>query len=214
MPSVERPISARFESMLRDVLRRLATLERRSPSRADPVGRVAWVALPDAPDGWLVADGSQVTTDYPVLRAALAAAGNPFGAAGGNPLLPNLVGRFPRGAGTGATLGATGGADSVTLTVAEMPSHTHVQNPHTHGNDGHSHPVGTTGGQYFIVNGTGGAGGSADIATGGGGYSQATPQPVGITIHDATATNQHTGGGAAHENRPPYVNLTPIVRAY
>lgn len=45
MPSVERPISARFESMLRDVLRRLAALER-------PVRRVvpAGDTLPTSPD--------------------------------------------------------------------------------------------------------------------------------------------------------------------
>ena len=45
MPSVERPISARFEAMLRDVLRRLAALER-------PVRRVvpAGDTLPTSPD--------------------------------------------------------------------------------------------------------------------------------------------------------------------
>jgi microcystin-dependent protein len=34
----------------------------------------------------------------------------------------------------------------------------------------------------------------------------------GITVDNATATNQNTGGGSAHENRPPYYALAFIMK--
>lgn len=149
-----------------------------------PLGAVAWIVLPDAPDGWLVADGSQVTDAYPALRSALVSAGSPYGSSSGNPLLPNLVGKFARGAGTGATLGATGGEDLVTLTIAQMPEHNHS-----------------------LIARAGAAAGSNHVVTGATNQAAAnfttSPSPVG-----------NSGGGQPHENRPPFVNLTPIIRAY
>lgn len=43
----------------------------------------------------------------------------------GNNGAPNLVDKFVMGAGTSGTLGGTGGANSITLTTAQMPAHTH-----------------------------------------------------------------------------------------
>jgi microcystin-dependent protein len=44
----------------------------------------------------------------------------------GNNSTPNLLAKFPRQVPTAATNpGSTGGADSVTLTTAQLPSHTH-----------------------------------------------------------------------------------------
>lgn len=75
--------------------------------------------------------------------------------------------------GTFATAGATGGEETHTLTTTEMPAHTHAP----------------SNGASFI---TGGAGTSANITTGGGGY-------VGLT---ATSSS---GGGGAHNNLQPYI---------
>lgn len=85
-----------------------------------------------APEGWHLCDGSPLTDETPhvALRAMLLAAGSPFGADAGNPRVPDMRGRTPIGAGAGAgltarTLAATGGAEAVALTAAQLASHTH-----------------------------------------------------------------------------------------
>lgn len=96
-----------------------------------PAGVVSWFAGSSVPSGWLECDGSAVSrTTYPALFSAI---GTTFGAGNGSTTfnLPNqarrvLVGRGGTGTSTLAnTIGATGGSETHTLTIAEMPAHTH-----------------------------------------------------------------------------------------
>lgn len=84
--------------------------------------------------------------------------------------------------GTTYQAGATGGEAEHTLTISEMPSHTHIQNPHKHAVKN----TGTSGGNYGLVD-------STNASSSGMMYTS-----------DETPTNRNTGGGQAHNNMPPY----------
>jgi len=108
-----------------------------------------------APTGWLLCFGQSVsTTTYALLYNVI---GYTYGGAGASMSIPDLRGRVVAGKDNmggvsadrlttpidGDVLGASGGAESVTLTVAQMPTHTHFtasQTPTTTAGEGtHSH---------------------------------------------------------------------------
>jgi microcystin-dependent protein len=96
----------------------------------------------------------------------------------------------------GTTLGATGGAEAVTLTTAQIPAHTH---PNTLSDPGHAHLYGLgTGGT------AGGAGSGVAVIT----VNTSTSANVtGITINNASQ-----GGGGAHTNMSPTFMANCIIR--
>jgi len=91
--------------------------------RAMPIGSIVWSASSDIPDDYLVANGAELdSADYPELYTAI---GTVWGGSGGRFNLPDLVNRTVVGAGDDFSLGDTGGEAQHTLTVNEMPAHTH-----------------------------------------------------------------------------------------
>jgi microcystin-dependent protein len=97
-----------------------------------PPGSIMPFAGSTPPDGWLLCDGSTYDTDaYENLGAVLGAT---WGVApAGEFKVPDLRGRALIGAGQGAglttrSLAQTLGAETHTLTIAEMPSHNHSYN--------------------------------------------------------------------------------------
>ena len=88
---------------------------------------------------------------------------------------PDLRDRFIVGAGNSYGVGTTGGEATHTLSIGEIPSHTHSG-----------------------VAGTGWFGG---FSTGGGGGAVTGNGTIG-----------YSGGGGAHENRPPFYALAYIMR--
>jgi len=99
------------------------------------IGEIFLYASNSVPIGALLCNGALVSqATYAALYAVI---GDTFGSDGsGNFRLPDLRGRVPVGAGTGAGLTArsladTGGEESHQLTVAEMPAHDHTVHSHS-----------------------------------------------------------------------------------
>ncbi|MCX7110801.1 MAG: hypothetical protein NTX45_11865 [Proteobacteria bacterium] len=117
---------------------------------------------------------------------------------------PNLKDRFVVGAGNDYQPNSPpGGEKTHVLTINEMPSHTHIQDSHTHIRGTQRSVVekaglglpGIEAARHYqdrvMVDGTGG------------------PSPE---TSWTTATNQYTGNGAAHNNMPPYYALAYIMK--
>lgn len=92
-----------------------------------PTATVLPTARTTADTGFLLCDGSAISrTTYSALFSAI---GTTYGAGDGSTTfnIPDLRGRVPVGknSGTFSTLGSTGGAETHTLSISEMPSHDH-----------------------------------------------------------------------------------------
>lgn len=80
-----------------------------------------------APRGWALCNGQLLPINQ--NQALFALLGTTFGGDGRvNFALPNLQARTPIHVGNGHQLGESGGEQAHTLSVAEIPSHTHVVN--------------------------------------------------------------------------------------
>lgn len=110
-----------------------------------PSGTICIWPTNTPPSGWLICDGAAVSrTTYGVLWTLL---GTTYGAGDGTTTfnLPNLKGRVVVGRDAADTdwdtLGETRGAKTHTLSAAEMPTHSHTVNSHSHtGNTGNTDP--------------------------------------------------------------------------
>jgi microcystin-dependent protein len=137
------------------------TAPKQAPGLSMPAGSMAMFAGSSAPSGWLLCQGQAVNR---TANAALfAAIGTTWGAGDGSTTfnVPDLRGRAPIGAGTGPSLsaralGATGGAETHVLSIAEMPAHTH-----TFGTSGSGGGGITSGGQSAPQNTSSQGGGAA-----------------------------------------------------
>ena len=97
---------------------------------------------------------------------------------------PDLRGRFIVGAGGSYAVGSTGGEEKHALTLAEMPAHSHVTSFKTVGY------TSSWNGDKEAMSGEGKDKNNGNI----------------------TKNTTSAGGGAAHENRPPYYALCYIIK--
>ena len=141
---------------------------------------------------------------------------------------PNLQNQFVVGAGATYAPGATGGATSVTLSVAQLPAHNHgindpghvhtVTDPgHTHTDAGHVHQQNsatiyqTTG--NFVSSGS-----LIQISTGvlntATSFAQLSTVTTGISLVATTTgiTTQNAGSGNSVPTLPPYYALCYIMK--
>ena len=96
------------------------------------LGQISIFSFGFAPKGWTMCNGQLLSIAQ--NQALFALLGTQFGGNGIQTFgLPNLQGNVPMGMGNGAGLtprviGQSGGEQGVTLTVSQIPSHSHVPN--------------------------------------------------------------------------------------
>jgi microcystin-dependent protein len=89
------------------------------------VGEIRMFGGNFAPAGWMFCDGQLLPISENETLFQLI--GTTYGGDGQSTFaLPDLRGRLPVHQGNGVTLAETGGAESVTLTVQQIPVHTHA----------------------------------------------------------------------------------------
>ena len=136
-----------------------------------------------APKGWALCNGQLLPINQ--NQALFSLLGTTFGGDGRvNFALPNLQGRVPIHVGGGHTLGQQGGEQAHTLSIAELPMHTHLANAAS--NDA---SVDTPAGNLLAT-----------------GANQYAPAPGTTSLHPQTLGN--VGGSQAHQNMQPYLTLS------
>jgi microcystin-dependent protein len=136
-----------------------------------------------APKGWAMCNGQLLPINQ--NQALFSLLGTTFGGDGRvNFALPDLRSRTPIHVGSGHTLGERGGEQAHTVSIAEMPTHTHVANG-TSENATVAPPAGNL------------------LASG---ANQYQPPPGNTTLHPQTLAN--VGGSQAHLNMQPFLTLT------
>src|SRR5215471_1830625 len=88
------------------------------------VGEIRMFAGNFAPAGWMFCEGQLLPiSEYETLYNLI---GTTYGGDGQSTFaLPDLRGRIPIHFGNGFTLAETGGVETVTLTVSQIPAHSH-----------------------------------------------------------------------------------------
>ena len=163
-------------------------------------GIIMWSGAVSAiPSGWVLCNGSNST--------------------------PDLRNRFVVGAGSSYAVNATGGSDSVSLSTANIPAHSHSFSGSTNNTGAHTHytvrnaltdslsQYGITVSTSKTIAGTGGAGHERYFLNGHSSTANVAPtSSAGNHSHSFSGTTGNTGSGSAHENRPPYYALAYIMK--
>lgn len=107
---------------------------------------------------------------------------------------------YPQGSPASGAAGATGGEVNHTLSPAEMPGHQHTGTTSWNGDHAHSYSY-----EGAYPTGYGLEGGNGSVV----GKSGTTSTNGG---HNHTFTTDPAGGGAAHNNMPPYLTVYMFKR--
>ncbi|WP_406700934.1 tail fiber protein [Singulisphaera sp. Ch08] len=159
------------------------------------IGEIGMVAFNFAPRGWAFCNGQILPINQ--NQALFSLLGTTFGGNGVTTFaLPDMRSRIPVHSGQGPglsnySLGETGGAEAVALTVAQLPRHSHA----AQGGSGAGGSVGPAGQVWAGSTTNSTPYRSAGVPT-------ATMIPGSITA---------TGGGQTHENRQPYLVVNFII---
>jgi microcystin-dependent protein len=154
-------------------------------------GEIRMFAGNFAPAGWMLCQGQLLPiSEYATLYNLI---GTTYGGDGQSTFaLPNLQSRVPMHQGNGFTRAQTGGEEQVTLSVNQIPSHSHTPTANTSGNG--TSPSGTV------------WAGSTDL-------SQFAP-PASINGQMNSLAIQATGGDQPHDNMVPFLVINFIISLF
>ncbi|HEY7031682.1 MAG TPA: tail fiber protein [Thermomicrobiales bacterium] len=139
------------------------------------------------PKGWALCTGQLLPINQ--NQALFSLLGTTYGGDGRvNFGLPNLQGRIPTHMGSGLTLGERGGEQGHTLSISEIPTHTHVANATSA-----TATTNTPSNTVILAQST------ASVL-----YS---PTPTNLTAMDSRAVT-NVGGSQAHLNMQPFLTLS------
>jgi microcystin-dependent protein len=140
-----------------------------------------------APKGWATCDGQVLPINQ--NQALFSLLGTTYGGDGRVTFaLPDLRARVPVHVGSGHTLGERAGETAHTLSINELPTHTHALNASTQGANSPS-PTAPQGNVFGVTGG-----------------NQVYGPPNNLAALDP-GTVTSVGGSQAHENRMPYTVL-------
>lgn len=139
------------------------------------------------PKGWALTNGQLLPINQ--NQGLFSLLGTTFGGDGRvNFALPDFRGRTPIHVGSGHTLGERGGEQAHTLSIAEIPTHTHVLKATSNSSGNVNTPTGS-----FLANSA-----PAEMYKNSGGSL--------VALNAGTITN--TGGSQAHLNMQPFLTIS------
>ncbi len=156
------------------------------------IGEIRMFAGNFAPLGWAYCNGAILPiSEYDALFSLI---GTTYGGDGQTTFaLPNLQGRVPVHQGNGHWLAEEGGVEAVTLTVPQIPAHSHT-------------PMANSGGT------TGKKSSPANAVWNNNGQNQYDVGPAGTLNAMRANAVQPTGGSQPHDNMQPYLVVNFIIR--
>ncbi len=157
------------------------------------VGEIRMFAGNFAPAGWMFCEGQLLPISENETLFQLI--GTTYGGDGESTFaLPDLRGRLPLHQGNGFILAETGGAKEITLTVQQIPSHTH-----------------TMLGSGALASGAGPNNSLLASSTGATVFPYGTDAPV-TTLHPSSVSP--VGGSQPHTNFQPYLCVDFIISLF
>lgn len=158
---------------------------------AEPfLGEIRICSFVFPPKGWALCNGQLLPINQ--NQALFSLLGTTYGGDGRvNFALPDLRARFPLGDGNSHFLGERGGEQAHTLSIAELPTHTHR--------------VAVSGAVGTVASAAGAvlAASAVDVP-----FTSATAALTGVGASSSVA---NTGGTQAHLNMPPFLTLSFVI---